>query len=175
MLPANPILRTLADVGPSSCSPCCTNNGLYFVLEFDRHLLRKHTPRDARDHHNNRLDVHQYPASLTLLETIPTHNERICRGFRPLFLGPKLPVGASQDFPLYGAVYSCLPRSTQAKDNVAHTKAKSQNRDFYEFAMILPFSLHPEGWRAWAFKTLLFPSCRIFLKEGLLSKHELEG
>jgi hypothetical protein len=66
--PASPLLHTSADVGLSFCSPCGTNNGLYFVLEFDRYFLNKHTPKDARDHHNNRLDGHQYQASLTSLE-----------------------------------------------------------------------------------------------------------
>jgi hypothetical protein len=61
----------------------------------------------------------------------------------------------------------------QAKDNVAHTKAKSLNRDYYDSAIILPFSLHPGEWRAWASKSLLFPSCRIFLRQSLFSKHDL--
>ena len=117
---ASPLRRTLADVGLSFCSPCGTNRGLYFALEFDSCPLRKHD----RDHHNNRRDRHQSPASSTLLETTPTHSKNTGRGFGPPFLGHKLRVGASRGFPLYGAIYSYLPRRTQAKGNGAHTKAK---------------------------------------------------
>jgi hypothetical protein len=82
-----------------------------------------------------------------LLETILTHRKHTYRGFHPPFLGHKLRVEASWDFPLYAAIYSYLPQRTQAKDNVAHTKAKSLNRDYYESAIILPFPLHPDEWR----------------------------
>ncbi len=153
---ASLLLHTLVEVEPSFCSPCCTNKRLYFVLELGSYPLRKHTARDDRDHHNNRLDMHQHPASSTLPEAILIHSKHICREFRPPFLGHRLRAGASQDFPLYGVIYFYFPRHTQAKDNVAHIKAKSLNRDYYECLIILPFSLHPSAFSLVSHFFLLF-------------------
>ena len=92
---ASPLLHTLVDAALSFCSPCCTNRGLYSVLESDSCPSRKHD----RDHRNNRQDRHQSPASSTLLETTPTHSKHTDRGCRPPFSAHKLRVGASWGSP----------------------------------------------------------------------------